>query len=199
MRTYSRISIYHSNSTDAAQLACMASIYSLSVAPPPAARAASVPATRTRGALAMASESLASAVRSMAPLLAGSIGPLAVTSGRHHPAVVALATALSLLLGRMTFNLGSIPTKFNVQREQVAMRLLLTTSTANRVTRMLLGACYFYAAVSFSRRAATYAAQQKDGRHGRFSTMVWQVGSWIALPLLLFIGGTWCSSGFYGQ
>jgi hypothetical protein len=148
----------------------------------------------------MASESLASAVRSMAPLLAGSIGPLAVTSGRHHPALVAFATALSVLLGRMTFNLGSIPTKFDAQREQVAMRSLLTTSTGNRVTRMLLGACYFYAAVSFSRRAATYAAQQKkEGQQGRVSTVAWQVGSWIALPLLLFIGGTWCSSGFYGQ
>ena len=148
----------------------------------------------------MASESLASAVRSMAPLLAASIGPLAVTSARHHPLLVALATALSLALGRMTFNLGSIPTKFDARREQVAMRSLLTTSTGNRVTRMLLGACYFYAAVSFSRRTAEYAAQQKKaGRQGSLSAVAWQVSSWIALPLLLFIGGTWCSSGFYGQ
>ena len=148
----------------------------------------------------MASESLASALRSMAPLVAASIGPLAVTTGRHHPSVVAIATALSMLLGKMTFNLGSVPTKFNAAREQVAMSSLLTTSTGNRVTRMLLGACYFFAAVSFSRRAAKYAAtQKKKGTQGALSTVAWQVGSWVTLPLLLFIGGTWFSSGFYGQ
>ena len=136
----------------------------------------------------------------MAPLLAGSIGPLCVTSGRHHPFIVALATALSLVLGKMTFNLGDVPTKFNVPREQAAMRSLITTSTGNRATRMVLGACYIVAAVSFSRRAAKYAAQQKkSGQQRSLSTVAWQVGSWIALPLLLFIGGTWFSSGFYGQ
>ena len=49
----------------------------------------------------MASESLASALRSMAPLVAASIGPLAVTTGRHHPSVVAIATAPTSQLERL--------------------------------------------------------------------------------------------------
>ena len=124
----------------------------------------------------------------MAPLIAASIGPLAITVGKHHPIVVAAATALSLLLGKMTFNLGTVPTKFNAAREQVAMSSLLTTSTANRVVRMLLGACYYFAALSFSRRAAAYAAEQKKkGEAGSVKSIAWTVSSWVGLPLLLFV------------
>eukprot|EP01045_Picozoa_sp_COSAG04_P028460 COSAG04_NODE_4423_length_2101_cov_2.199800_1_plen_68_part_10 len=68
----------------------------------------------------MAAESWAAAIKSMAPLLAGSIGPLAITTVRHHPSAVALGTVLSLVLGKMTFNLSGVPTKFDTSREQTA-------------------------------------------------------------------------------
>jgi hypothetical protein len=138
-------------------------------------------------------ETWASALRQMGPLVLGSVGGLALSSARHQPATVALSAVLSLALGKMTFNLGGVPTVFDGAREASALQSLVTTSRANRAVRALLGACYLYGAVTMSLRS-TEACSEREG------TVLWRVTRRAAgCAALCFVGLTWISTGYYGQ
>ena len=130
----------------------------------------------------------------MAPLILGSVGTLAVTSARHQPVTVLSSAVLSLVLGKMTFNLGPVATTFSSAREATALKSLVTTSNANRIVRMLLGACYVHGAVTMTLRSAqACSSRDKPGP-------LWRVmARWFGCAALVFIGATWLSSGFYGQ
>ena len=84
------------------------------------------------------------ALRQMGPLVAAFITPLAVTSAKSEPTALALGTVLSMVLGRMTFNLDSEPAIFDTLREQTALKSLMITSNLNRTVRVSLGAVYVY-------------------------------------------------------
>jgi hypothetical protein len=120
----------------------------------------------------MAAETISEAVRQMAPLVGFFVGPLVVTSGRHHPLITVAGTVLSLVLGRMTFNLGKVPTSFDISREEHALRTLVTTSTANRAVRLVLGATYAYAAISFTIRSFTASVKPSSKQQRSHSSNV---------------------------
>ena len=139
-------------------------------------------------------ETLATVLSQMGPLVLGSVGTLAVTSVRHQPATVFGSAILSLILSKMTFNLGPTTTVFNSSREATALKSLVTTSNANRVVRMLLGACYVHGAITMSLRSAkSCSSRDKPGPMWRICLR------WVGCAALMFIGATWLSTGFYGQ
>ena len=141
------------------------------------------------------------ALGDMGPLVVGAITPLAVTSAKHEPTALALGAFLTILLGRMTFNLQPEPAVYDLVREQTALKSLMITSNLNRTIRVSLGAVYVYAAVSYNNRLAQSARRDK-GKENMPSTLE-KVGSaassWIGTFVLVFIGAVWCSSGYYGQ
>jgi hypothetical protein len=70
------------------------------------------------------------ALGDMGPLVIGALAPLAATSAKHEPTALALGTFLSLLLGRMTFNLQPEPVVYDLVREQTALKSLMITVTS---------------------------------------------------------------------
>jgi hypothetical protein len=141
------------------------------------------------------------ALGDMGPLVIGALAPLAVTSAKHEPTALALGTFLSLLLGRMTFNLQPEPVVYDLVREQTALKSLMITSNLNRTVRLSLGAVYVYAAISYNKRLAESARSDND--KDKVPSTLAKIGStatsWIGTFMLVFIGAVWCSSGYYGQ
>ena len=88
----------------------------------------------------MAAEQLGPAISRSAPLFGSFVAPLVVLVARHQPLTAIFGTGLSLVLGKMTFNLGAVPASFDRSREAYALETLVVTSMGNRVVRMLLGA-----------------------------------------------------------
>jgi hypothetical protein len=142
----------------------------------------------------MAAETWASALKQMGPLVVGSLAPLVVTSVRHQPMTVAAAAVLSAALGKMTFNLGGVPTSFDTGLEKSALGRLVTTSSTNRITRILLGCCFVHGATTMSFRSAKACSSREE------PGPLWKVlQRWAGCAAMVFIGATWLSSGYYGQ
>ena len=59
----------------------------------------------------MARETLWEAFKQMGPLVIGALTPLVLATGKREPGALALGTFLSVLLGKMTFNLDSSPSQ----------------------------------------------------------------------------------------
>ena len=120
-----------------------------------------------------------------------------------QPGTVALATALSLLLGKMSFNVSGVPVIPSGTDEGFlsgALTSMVSTSDENRTTRMLLGAVYVYAAATFAKRAAKYSADARSPE-GRMTakSVAWQTASLVGTLVLCLIGSVWASTGYHGQ
>jgi hypothetical protein len=147
-------------------------------------------------------ETLYKALVDMGPLIMGTLAPLALTSGKNDRGTLALGTLLSLMLGKMTFNLQAPPANYNLARESLAIENILMTSDSNRFVRLSLGAVYMYAAISFCKRSSkANRSEAKEGKQSR--TLVVKAGSeavsWLATFSLCFIGAVWLITGYYGQ
>ena len=60
---------------------------------------------------------------------------------------------------------------------------------------------YFFAAIAFSRRTAKDRARDQAAgkKQSTLAALGWGASRWVGTAALIFIGGTWFSSGFYGQ
>jgi putative Ca2+/H+ antiporter (TMEM165/GDT1 family) len=142
-------------------------------------------------------EGVGKAFSDMGGIVAATVGPLIMTSVRHEPKAVAAGTALSLLLSKMTFNIGSPPSAFDAKLESVALGKNMITGDANRYTRMLLGCIYLYAAVKFSARSAR---SEKERVQSKAQTpLLSKLGSWTGTSVLCMVAAVWISTGYYGQ
>jgi len=150
----------------------------------------------------MTVESFGTAAKTMAPLLLAFIGPLAVTSAKHEPGTVGLASLLSVVLGAMTFNLRE--TSIDPSREPAllndASTSLLATASSNRVVRLLLAVVYLHGAFGLSRRASTYAQEGPAAATGAGkASYAWTLGGAAGTFVLCYIAAMWGVSGYYGQ
>jgi hypothetical protein len=95
----------------------------------------------------------------------------------------------------MTMTTPSKDAKFDSAIEKKNIDALVTTTTANRLTRALLSATHVYAGVQLSKRYAASVSGQESGMQ-----MAMNLGLEMAsLFSLSFIGSMWMSTGVYGQ
>ena len=140
----------------------------------------------------------------VATLAAGTVAPLVLTLAPAEPGALVAGIILAGVLTRLTFDpSGPKPTSFDAKKESAAVRDVSLTSSGNRVTRLLLGSVYAYAAATFAMRMAK--AEPGEARLlARVLTLepaaVGKLAAaWFGSFTDLLIAGLWLSSGADGQ
>jgi hypothetical protein len=144
---------------------------------------------------------MSEATRGLA-LTAGLFSPLAITSALAEPELTALGFLLQLGLGRITVNKLSKGAMGVAKIEETALAKLVTTSTTNRLVRVVLGSVHVLAAISLAERRVKawqqQASDEQDKKQG-VAGILRSAANIGGTFLLCFMAGIWISSGFYGQ
>ena len=131
----------------------------------------------------------------VALLAAGTVIPLVCTLAPAEPKALAAGIILAGVLVRLTtFDPpGPTPKAFDKGLEAAAISNVVLTSNGNRLTRLLLGSVYLYAAGTFVLRMVRTEA---GGPPPGWSAMA---VAWLGSFVDLYIAGLWLSSGADGQ
>jgi hypothetical protein len=127
-----------------------------------------------------------------------------LTLGSREPAALLAGAVLAAALVKETFNpFGPAPTSYDKGVETQAIKSVVMTSNTNRVIRLLLGAVYVYAAVTF---AIWMVNPREDSSKlvSRLQTLELKAFgelslAWVACVVNFFVAGIWLSSGWCGQ
>ena len=149
--------------------------------------------------------------------------PLILTTLYHQPYLTKCGILLQYFLALRTYNPLQNSSTINQSLETSAIRSLVTTSTTNRTTRMLLGTVHILAAISLASRSQIHFnskifAARKETARGEITTTSqsplmahiqkeirfvarwgWQVLTMGGTLMLTTTAAIWLSSGYYGQ
>ena len=149
--------------------------------------------------------------------------PLILTTLYHQPYLTTCGILLQYFLALRTYNPLQNSSTINQSLETSAIRSLVTTSTTNRTTRMLLGTVHILAAISLASRSQIHFnskifAARKETARGEITTTSqlplmahiqkeirfaarwgWQVLTMGGTLMLTTTAAIWLSSGYYGQ
>ena len=135
-------------------------------------------------------ESLTSSrnLKSIAAILIPTSAPLLVANVRTQPTLCFTATALAILLMRMSVNTNkqaaTCKISFKKDAEKKAIENVTITSLSNRFVRISMGLCHVLGAVA-------YALRSFDGHAAPIS--------WALVTGQCIVSGVWISSGKNGQ
>ena len=142
--------------------------------------------------------------------------PLILTTLYHQPYLTTCGILLQYFLALRTYNPLQNSSTINQSLETSAIRSLVTTSTTNRTTRLLLGTVHILAAISLASRSQIHFnskifAARKETARGEITTTSqsplmahaarwgWQVLTMGGTLMLTTTAAIWLSSGYYGQ